>query len=418
MDFIKEVLMNYGVNDEASAYLSAIIITIIVILLCAAANFITQKIILRLITHIVQKTKIKWDNILLEHRFFHKLSHIVPAIIIYQFASTIPEYKDWIEKFALFYISAVGIFALNAFLNALNDIYRNYEIYKTRPIKGFIQVVKIVVYIVGGITLISILIDKNPLILISGLGALSALIMLVFKDSILGFVAGVQLSANDMVRVGDWVEMPKYNADGDIIDITLNTVKVQNWDKTITMIPTYAFISDSFKNWRGMRDTGGRRIKRSIYIDTMSIQFCTREMLDYFKKIHYLTDYIENKEKEIEAYNRENKINRDIKVNGRNLTNIGTFRIYIHNYLKNHPYVHKDMIIMVRQLTPGEYGLPLEIYCFTNDTRWANYEAIQSDIFDHIFAVAPEFGLRIFQKPSGHDMRNLLAHKELQERRQ
>lgn len=412
MEFIKELLMNYGMNDEVSAYLSAIITCIIVILVCAAANFITQKIILRFITHIVQKTKVKWDNILLKHKFFHKLSHIVPAIIIYQFASTIPDYKKWIEKFALLYISAVGVFAMNAFLNALNDIYRNYEIYKTRPIKGVIQVVKIVVYIVGAITFISILIDKNPLILISGLGALSAVIMLVFKDSILGFVAGVQLSANDMVRVGDWVEMPKYNADGDIIDITLNTVKVQNWDKTITMIPTYAFISDSFKNWRGMQETGGRRIKRSIYIDTMSIQFCTSEMLDYYKKIHYLTEYIENKEKEIEAYNRENKINREIKVNGRNLTNIGTFRVYIQNYLKNHPFVHKGMTIMVRQLASGENGLPLEIYCFTNDTRWVNYEAIQSDIFDHIFAVAPEFGLRIFQKPSGHDMRNLLVHKE------
>lgn len=410
MEFFKEILINYGIGEEASIYVATIMILLLVTLLCIVANFVTKKFVLRIVTHLVKKTKTNWDNILLEHKVFHRLSHIVPAIIIYYFASSVPDdYKVWIEKFALLYLLTVGMSTLNAFLNAVNDIYRTFEVAKTRPIKGFIQVIKIVIFIAGSITLLSIIIDQNPLILLSGLGALSAVLMLIFKDSILGFVAGVQLSANDMVRVGDWVEMPKYNADGDVIDITLNTVKVQNWDKTITMIPSYAFISDSFKNWRGMQDTGGRRIKRSIFIDTMSIKFCTEEMLEHFKKIHFLTEYIETKEKEIEDFNCANNINRDTKVNGRNLTNIGTFRVYIQNYLKNHPSVHKGMTTMVRQLASGENGLPLEIYCFTSDTRWVNYESIQADIFDHIFAVAPEFGLQIFQKPSGYDLRSFKA---------
>jgi miniconductance mechanosensitive channel len=236
--------------------------------------------------------------------------------------------------------------------------------------------------------------------------------MLVFKDSILGLVAGVQLTANDMVRVGDWVEMPKYNADGAVIEITLNTVKVQNWDKTITMIPSYALISDSFKNWRGMQESGGRRIKRSVYIDVTSIAFLTDEMIKKFKQIHYLKDYIENKEREIAEFNRKNGIDESVKVNGRRMTNIGTYRAYISKYLENHPGIHKGLIMMVRQLAPGEYGLPLEIYAFTNNTQWVVYESIQADIFDHILAVAPEFGLRVFQNPSGHDLQNMATAPE------
>ncbi len=371
------------------------------------ANFITKKIILRLVAHVIKKNNSKWGKIFAERKVLHNLSQIVPAIIIYYFAPAFPRFTIWIEKIALFYIFAVIMLFLNALLNAANDIYQEFEVSKTRPIKGLTQVLKIIIFIVGGIALISILIDQNPLVVIGGLGALSAVLLLIFKDSILGFVAGIQLASNDMIRVGDWIEMPKYNADGDVIDIALNTVKVRNWDKTITTVPSYAFISDSFKNWRGMHEAGGRRIMRAVYIDTTSIQFCSDEMLERFKKIHYLTDYIIAKEKEIEQYNVEHSINTDTKVNGRNLTNIGTFRIYIYNYLLNHPLVHKEMLIMVRQLQTEQSGLPLQIYCFTNDTKWAVYEATQSDIFDHIFAVAPEFGLRIFQTPSGYDLHNL-----------
>lgn len=399
-------------DTEWAIILSYSIVSAVILAACIVANWITKKIVLRIITLFITKNRIDWDDKLVERQVFQKLSHIVPAIIIYYGANVYADFpvaKLLIEKAAVIYILLVVLSALNAFINALNDIYNTYEISKTRPIKGILQVIKIIIFFIGAILLIATLINQNPFILLGGLGALSAVLLLVFQNSILGLVAGIQLSANDMVRVGDWIEMPKYNADGDVIEITLTTVKVQNWDKTITMIPAAAFISDSFKNWRGMQESGGRRIKRSVYIDVTSIQFCTEEMLERFKKIHLLKDYIERKEQELEAYNREHNIDPSSKVNGRRLTNIGTYRVYIQNYLQNHPHIHKGLTTMVRQLEPGEYGLPLEIYCFTNDVRWTVYESIQSDIFDHILAVAPEFGLRVFQNPSGHDMRQLLG---------
>ncbi|NLB61554.1 MAG: mechanosensitive ion channel, partial [Clostridiales bacterium] len=305
MDYIKELLISFDMPENLAATLSVIIAIILIALLCVVANFITKKIILRLVAHVIKKNNSKWGKIFAERKVLHNLSQIVPAIIIYYFAPAFPRFTIWIEKIALFYIFAVIMLFLNALLNAANDIYQEFEVSKTRPIKGLTQVLKIIIFIVGGIALISILIDQNPLVVIGGLGALSAVLLLIFKDSILGFVAGIQLASNDMIRVGDWIEMPKYNADGDVIDIALNTVKVRNWDKTITTVPSYAFISDSFKNWRGMHEAGGRRIMRAVYIDTTSIQFCSDEMLERFKKIHYLTDYIIAKEKEIEQYNVE-----------------------------------------------------------------------------------------------------------------
>ena len=409
MEFIQDLFEDYGVRQELAVYLAKLCMILLIVLLCVAAHFVTKKIVLRLVTLIVTRNRFKWDDRLLERQVFHKLSHIVPAVIIFSFASAFPGYANWIQKGAYVYLLIAALSVLNAFLNAAGDIYQTYEVSKVKPIRGYIQVAKIILFIVGAIVLISALIGQNPLYILSGLGALSAVLMLIFKDSILGLVAGVQLSANDMVRVGDWIEMPKYNADGDVIDITLNTVKVKNWDKTVTMIPSYALISDSFKNWRGMQDTGGRRIKRSLYIDTTSVKFCTPETIAHFKKIHYLTEYIESKQQEIEAYNQENRINTESDVNGRRLTNIGTFRIYIQQYLEHHPQIHHDLTTMVRQLAPGEHGLPLEIYAFTNDIRWAVYEAVQADIFDHLLAVASEFGLRIYQTPSGYDMRHMLS---------
>ena len=273
--------------------------------------------------------------------------------------------------------------------------------------------VKIIIMTFGVILVIANLMGKSPLILLSGIGALSAVLMLVFKDSLLGLVAGIQLTANDMVRVGDWIEMPKYGADGDVIDISLNTVKVQNFDKTITMIPSYALISDSFINWRGMQSSGGRRIKRSYYIDTSSISFCTEEMIEKFIKVSITFQTILfNKESEIAEYNTKNKIDRNNPVNGRALTNIGVFRAYISNYLQNHHGINQNMTLMVRQLAPSEHGLPIEIYAFTNDVKWAVYETVQADIFDHLFAVAPEFGLQLFQNPSGSDLKSLRMNSE------
>ncbi|MCM3587324.1 mechanosensitive ion channel family protein [Mesobacillus maritimus] len=408
MQFINNLLLDMELEPRLVEYLSIIIKILLIGLICVVANFISKRIVIRIITRIVTKSKVKWGKIILDRQVFRKLSHIVPAIIIYSFASTFQNYQSTIEKLAIAYIIIVGLVFIQSLLNALNDIYQTFEISKVKPIKGYVQVVNIIIMTLGVILVISNLIGKSPLILLSGIGALSAVLMLVFKDSLLGLVAGIQLTANDMVRVGDWIEMPKYGADGDVIDISLNTVQVQNFDKTITMIPSYALISDSFINWRGMQSSGGRRIKRSLYVDTSSITFCTEEMIEKFIKVHYLSDYIVQKEKEITEYNTKNGIDRNNRVNGRALTNIGVFRAYISNYLKNHEGIHQNMTLMVRQLAHSENGLPIEIYAFTNSVDWAVYESVQSDIFDHLLAVAPEFGLRVFQNPSGADLRNLV----------
>ncbi|MDO3411506.1 mechanosensitive ion channel [Saccharibacillus sp. CPCC 101409] len=406
MNFIQEQLAGAGMGALMTVYASNVIMVALIAAVCVLANFVTKKFVLSAIVRMINSkhNRFKWDKVLLEKKVFHKLSHLVPAIIIYATAFMFPIYQIFIEKVASAYMIVATIIVLNALLDAFDAIYRSFEISKVRPIKGYIQVVKIVLFIVGGIVVISSLIGQNPLFILSGLGALSAVLMLIFKDSILGLVAGIQLSSNDMVRVGDWIEMPNYNADGDVIDITLNTVKVMNFDKTITMIPSYALISDSFRNWRGMQAAGGRRIKRSVNIDTGSIVFCTDEMIAEFKKIHYLSDYIQARMSEINAYNLEHRINRESKVNGRQLTNIGVFREYVQQYLRHHPKIHQSMTLIVRQLAPEENGLPLEIYAFSSDTAWAVYESVQADIFDHIFAVAPVFGLRIFQNPTGHDI--------------
>jgi miniconductance mechanosensitive channel len=302
------------------------------------------------------------------------------------------------------YLLLAALLVTDALLTSVNDIYQKFEVSRRIPILGYLQVVKILITIVVIIMAISIVIDKSPVLLFSGLGALTAVILLIFKDSILGLVAGIQWVANDMVRPGDWIEMDKYGADGDVIEITLNTVKVQNWDKTITTIPTYALISDSFKNWRGMSESGGRRIKRSVYIDVGSIRFCTPEMIEKFSRIQVLKDYIARKQKELAEYNQTHGIDESELVNGRRMTNIGTFRAYLVEYLRRHPKIHQEMTFLIRHLQPTDKGLPLEVYVFSNDQVWANYEALQADIFDHIFASLPQFGLRPFQSPAGSDI--------------
>lgn len=409
MNYIYNQLLEFNMDITWAGYLSLIIMVLFILFVCIIANFISKKVVIRVITKIVQNTKFRWDDMLLERKVFHKLSHIVPAIIIYFFAFAFPEsFQNLIQKVSIAYLIIMGLVIINSALNAMNDIYQTYEVSRTKPIKGYIQVVKIIIITLGIIMVIANLIGKSPLLLLSGIGALSAVFMLVFRDSLLGLVAGIQLSTNDMVQVGDWIEMPKYGADGDIIDISLNTVKVQNFDKTITMIPSYALISDSFINWRGMQTSGGRRIKRSLFIDKNSISFCTEEMINNFKNIHYLSDYVTLRESEIAEYNTRNKINHSNRVNGRALTNIGVFRAYISNYLRHHPEINQDMTLMVRQLAPTENGLPLEIYAFTNDTQWAVYETVQADIFDHLFAVAAEFGIQLFQNPTGNDFKKIV----------
>ena len=407
MNYIRNQLLKFDIDITLVGYLSPIIMFLLIMLICIVANFITKKVVIRIISKVVKKTKFRWDDMLLERKVFHKLSHIVPVIIIHYFATAFPSFQHLIQKGAMAYLIIMGLVIINSSLNIMNDIYLTYEISKIKPIKGYIQVAKIIVITIGVILVIANLIGKSPLILLSGIGALSAVFMLVFRDSLLGLVAGIQLSTNDMVQVGDWIEMPKYGADGDIIDISLNTVKVQNFDKTITMIPSYALISDSFINWRGMQNSGGRRIKRSLFIDTNSISFCTEEMINNYKNIHYLSDYVTHREREIAEYNTRNKINQSNPVNGRALTNIGVFRAYISNYLQHHLGINQEMTLMVRQLAPTEHGLPIEIYAFTNDVQWAVYETVQADIFDHLFAVAPEFGIQLFQNPTGNDFNKI-----------
>ena len=405
IEFMMSWMIGFGMNENTAKGLSTGILVIFIALLSIFAYYISKKIILRALCNFINNTQCKWDNVLLERRVFHKLSHIVPAIIIYSFAIALSDNMSIIRRFSLAYIFLVGICVVDALLSSMDDIYRNYEVSKNKPIKGYLQVAKLFVYIIGGIVIIATIIEQSPLLLLSGIGALTAVFLLVFKDSLLGLVAGIQLSSNDMIRLGDWIEMPKYGANGNVIDILLNTVKIKNFDKTITTIPTYALVSDSFKNWRGMKQSGGRRIRRSVYIDTTSIAFCTDEMLDEFEKIHYLSGYIRDKKDEIASYNLENMVDTTHAINVRRLTNIGTFRAYLQIYLGNHPKIHQEMVQIVRQLPPGEHGVPLEIYAFTNGTAWVNYESIQSDIFDHILAVVPEFGLRVFQKPTGYDIR-------------
>ncbi|WP_318614895.1 mechanosensitive ion channel family protein [Sporosarcina sp. YIM B06819] len=405
MSIIRKQLLVYGVETGWIDLLAFTILITLIILLCVIANFITQKVIIRFITHLIRKHQLTWGHLLLERKVFRKLSHFVPATIIYTFAETFPTYQKLIETLALTYIMIVALSVTNRLLSIFNDIYQTYEIAKTKPIKGYIQVAKIVVVTIGVILIIANLVGQSPIILLSGIGALSAVFMLIFKDSILGLVAGVQLSSTDMVRMGDWIEMPKYGANGDVIDISLNTVMVQNFDRTITMIPSYALISDSFINWRGMQEAGGRRIKRALYMDVSSIAFCSKEMIEHCREIDILKDYMTEREREIEEYNRVNEIDRSNIVNGRALTNIGVFRAYINQYIQRHSGINKEMTLMVRQLAPGEHGLPIEIYAFTNSTQWTIYEAIQADIFDHLFAVAGQFGLRIFQSPAGSDFK-------------
>jgi len=403
IESINKLLLSFGVSDELSLYLSYGVAIVIIIFVSLLTDLITKKVLLKAVRIYITKSKAKWDDILLKKRVFEQLAHIPPVLIIHAFAPVFPTVHTWIQRIAFSYIIINIVLAINKILDVVNDVYSTYEVSKIRPIKGYLQVVSIFISATATVIIISVLIERSPWILLSGIGAATAVLMLIFQNSILGLVASIQLTTNNMVQIGDWIEMPSHGADGDVIDISLHTVKVQNWDKTIVTIPTHKLISESFKNWRGMQEAGGRRIKRSIYIDMTSVKFCDEEMLERFKKIQYIKEYIEEKEAEIESYNKLNNIDTSSIVNGRRLTNLGTFRAYIESYLKNHPNINRNMTQMVRQLQPTEYGLPLEIYAFTNETAWIKYEAIQSDIFDHILAIVPEFDLRIYQKTAVYD---------------
>jgi len=411
-DWLLKAGIGEGMVDHV---VNGLLISVLLLLACVA-DAVAKRILLRVLTRVVKKTPTQWDDILLEKGVFNRLSHLAPAIVVYALIPVVfPEstaFISFIRNTAFIYMVVISLLVADSFLNGVYDIYLTFDISKQIPLKGFVQAVKLVVVLVGGILILSALTNRTPLYFLSGLGALTAVLMLIFKDAILGFVAGIQITANNLVRPGDWIEMPQFGADGDVIDVSLTTVKVQNWDKTITSIPTYALISSSFKNWRGMEEAGGRRIKRAINLDMTSIRFCDEEMLERYSRIQLIRDYVDRKRREIDEWNRANNVDQSCIVNGRRLTNIGTFRAYVEAYLRSHPRIHKDMTFLVRQLRPTEKGLPIEIYVFSNDTAWASYEAIQADIFDHLLAVLPYFDLRIFQNPSGADFRAIAPQRE------
>ncbi len=387
---------------------------IALVLAAIVVHLIVKGVVVKTLTTIARRSRVKWDDALIEHNVVGRLVQIVPGLIIYVGVPFVPGMPDSLVQLtrnvATGYMVLMSTMALVALLGAGNTIYSALPVARTRPLKGFVQLLQIAVWVFGAVLMVAAVLDRSPLLLLSGFGAMTAILLLVFKDTILSLVASVQLTAQDMVRVGDWIEMPQFGADGDVVDVQLHTVKVQNWDKTITTIPTHRLISDSFKNWRGMSQTGARRIKRAIFLDVNSIRFQTPEEVEHFKRFALLKDYIESKETELAEYNAALGVAVEEAVNTRRLTNIGSFRAYAFNYLSKHPEIHRGMTLLVRQLAPGPEGLPLEIYCFTNTTVWAEYERIQSDVFDHLLAVVPEFGLRLYQKPAGSDLSGLVGN--------
>ncbi|WP_346713022.1 mechanosensitive ion channel domain-containing protein [Mediterranea massiliensis] len=409
---IDEILIAWGMNPQTAGWADQFIAFALVLVLAFAADFICRKVLLRAIARLVQKTKATWDDILFDRRVMVYLSHMVAPVVIYlllpvAFAQTDSVTLNFICRLCFIYIIFSFLFFINAFLKAAYTVYSAKESMRDRPLKGLLQTLQVSLWLIGIIVIVAELLGKSPYSLLAGLGASAAVLMLVFKDSIMGFVSGVQLSANDMLKVGDWITMPKYGADGTVIEVTLNTVKVRNWDNTITTIPPYLLVSDSFQNWRGMRESGGRRVKRSINIDMTSVRFCTPEMLEKYRKIQLLKDYIDRTEAVVEAYNAENGIDNEVLVNGRRQTNLGVFRAYLTAYLKSLPVVNKELNCMVRHLQPTDHGLPVELYFFSTIKDWIPYEGVQADVFDHVLAIIPEFGLRVFQSPSGADLQRL-----------
>jgi miniconductance mechanosensitive channel len=411
INFLEEhtelLISNLGVSEPWVVYLRLLVLVILLIILSSLAFLITKRVFIYYLYKVLKKSSFVWDDLFADTRAFDKLAHIVPAVIVRLMAPSIfsdfEQMLPFVIKLTDAYLIIVSMAVFFSIIKVGEYSLSQHPVFKDKPLTSYFQLIRILLYIVTIILVLSVLLGKSPVYFLSAFGAMSAIVLLIFKDTILGLVASVQMSSNDMVRVGDWVEMPKFNADGDVIDINLNTVKVQNWDKTITTIPTYYFITDSFKNWRGMQQSGGRRIKRAIFIDTHSVKLVDATMREKLKKIQLISNYVENRQKEIEEFNTQNNIDTSVLINGRRLTNLGVFRKYIESYLKSHPKIKHDMTLMVRQLASENKGIPMEIYCFTNTTDWVEYESIQSDIFDHLYSTASFFDIEIFQEPGGKD---------------
>lgn len=406
------VLRELGFSVETADVWDRWVVLGFIVAIAFVSDFVCRQLLLRVVKRIVARTKATWDDILFEDRVLRRLCHIVPPVLIYFLLPLAfpPEsgMVAFVLKLLLIYVIAVVLRFVNAFLKALHDVADQKEELQGKPLKGLMQTGQVIAFFVCIILIISILIDKSPARLLAGLGASAAILMLVFKDSIMGFVSGIQLTANDMLHVGDWISMSKYGVNGRVTEVTLNTVKVRNWDNTIVTVPPYLLISDSFQNWRPMQDSGGRRVMRSVNIDMNSVRFCTPEMLDRFRKIRLLKDYIDETERLIAESNEQAGVENDPEpVNGLHQTNLGVFRAYLERYLRSLAGINQEMMLMVRQLQPTEKGLPVELYFFSKVTEWTVYEKVQADVFDHVLAVIPEFGLRVFQNPAGSDVRDL-----------
>lgn len=406
--YFEKFLTNLGTADVLVPYVAIFCNLIIIVLLAYLFMYIAKWIIKNFVHSFFKKTSTKWDDIIIEFKLLNNLVQLIPVLIVkslapavfVNFPQALPAVINLLDLIIILVITRVIL----SVVKALEFILSSSPLFKSKPIASYFQLARIVIYIAVGILMLSTLMGKSPIYFLSAFGAMTAIVLLIFKDTILGLVASVQISANDMVRVGDWIEMPKFNADGSVVAMNLNTVKISNWDKTVTSVPTYYFITDSFKNWRGMQESGGRRIKRAIHINIRSIKFVAPEMRERFKKYYLIRDFVERRQEEIAAYNREHDIDTTALINGRRMTNIGVFRHYTQAFLNNHKNIRKDMTLMVRQLPPDDRGVPIEVYCFTSTVVWAEYEEIQSDIFDHLFAAAKHFELEIFQAPSGSDI--------------
>lgn len=400
---LNEIFLNLDFL-ELYARLTAVLLTFVAIVIVAViVLWITKLIVIRIIHKLVRNSKTEWDDYLLKRKVFQSASHLTSALVFYYSSnfSEIPEVTSFIAMITNIYFVIIFVRVVSGVLKASNDIYLTTPFAATRSIKGYIQLAMILVYFIAGIFIIAAVFHQSPLVLLGGLSAIAAVLLLIFKDTILGLVASIQLSANKMLKPGDWIEVPKHNANGTVVDISLNTVKVQNGDKTISTIPTYSLIADSFINWSGMEESDGRRIKRSINIDMKSVRFCDEQMLEKYRQFRLISNYVVEKEKEISDYNKNLGIENDLVPNGRRQTNLGIFRKYLEEYLKSNPKINQDMTLLVRHLQPAETGLPIEVYLFSKDKQLNEYEGIQADIFDHILAVIPEFDLRVFQSSSG-----------------
>lgn len=403
-----EWLLAEGFEKEQATLLSTALLVLASVLIVVLIEFAARRVLLRVVTVFTRKTPTKMDDLLHKHRVFSWMVRLLPPVLLYNLVHPVFSFYPYliapVQSLLSIYFTIVAIILFLGALDALLEYYDGHPASDRVPLKSFIQVIKTFVVSSGAIIVIAKLLGTSPLVFFSGLGAFTAVIILIFKDSILGFVAGIQLTTNNLVKPGDWIEMPKYGADGEVSDISLVTVSVQNWDKTITVIPAYALISEGFRNWRGMSESGARRIMRSINIDMRSVQFCDAAILGKLRSIVLLREYLDAKTRELDDYNSRFAFDAAVPVNGRRLTNLGTFRAYVMAYLRTHPKINTDMTLIVRHMQPAENGIPVQFYVFCNDVVWGNYENVQADIMDHLLAVLPFFGLRVFQNPSGADV--------------